>query len=212
MKVDVWMDLTCPFCYMGKIKFMVALQQFPGKENVMIRLRSFELDPNAAKNYPGTLYDWLSKRYGRSREEIIDMNQPVLQQAESLGLKLNLNQVKPTNSFDAHRLLQLAVTENKALILSDQLFKAHFTDGKNISNTDFLTEAGLACTIDEDEIKAILSSDKFADRVREDEAQAQRLSIRGVPFFLFNGSQYVSGSQPEGVFLNALEQVSKSEN
>lgn len=211
MKVDIWMDLTCPFCYMGKKKFMAALQQFPGKENVMIRLRSFELDPNAAKNYPGTLYDWLSKRYGRSREEIIDMNKPVLQQAESLGLKLNLDQVKPTNSFDAHRLLQLAATENKEVTLSDHLFKAHFTDGKNISNVEVLIDTGVSCDIDESEIKAVFFSDKFADRVRDDEGQAQQLSIRGVPFFLFNGTQYVSGSQPEHVFLNALEQVSKSQ-
>jgi predicted DsbA family dithiol-disulfide isomerase len=212
MKVDIWMDLTCPFCYMGKKKFMTALQQFLGKENVMIRLKSFELDPHAAKNYPGTLYDWLSKRYGRSREEITDMNKPVLQQAQSLGLKFNLDQVKPTNSFDAHRLLQLAATENKEVILADQLFKAHFTEGKNISSAEVLTEAGLSCDIAEGEIKAVLFSDKFGDRVREDEALAQQLSIRGVPFFLFNETQYVSGSQPDHVFLNALEQVSKSEN
>jgi predicted DsbA family dithiol-disulfide isomerase len=212
MKVDIWMDLTCPFCYMGKKKFMAALQQFPGKENVTVCLKSFELDPNAAKNYPGTLYDWLSKRYGTSHEEIINMNKPVLQQAESLGLKFNLDQVMPTNSFDAHRLLQFAATKNKDVILADQLFKAHFSEGKNISNAEVLTETGLSCDIDKGEIKAVLFSDKFADRVREDEAEAQRLSIRGVPFFLFNGAHYISGSQPEHVFLDALDQLSKSKN
>ena|SRR5688572_20947357 len=212
MKVDIWMDLTCPFCYMGKLKFMAALQEFPGKENVLVRFRSFELDPNAPKNYPGTLYDWLSNRYGKSREEIIDMNRPVIQQAESLGLELNLDQVKPTNSFDAHRLLQLAATENKEIILSDEVFKAHFTDGKNISDFDVLTEAALTCDISESETKAVLFSDKFADRVREDEALAQQLSIRGVPFFLFNDTQYVSGSQPQNAFLNALEKLSETEN
>jgi predicted DsbA family dithiol-disulfide isomerase len=212
MKVDIWMDLTCPFCYMGTKKFMAALQQFPDKENVVVRFRSFELDPNAAKNYPGTLYDWLSNRYGKSREEIIDMNIPVIHEAESLGLKLNLDQVKPTNSFDAHRILQLAATDNKEVILSDELFKAHFTDGKNISDPDLLTEAGLTCNIAAGEIKAVLVSEKFADRVREDQALAQQLSVRGVPFFLFNGTQYVSGSQSQYVFLNALEQLSKSES
>ena len=210
MKVDIWMDLTCPFCYMGKKKFMAAAHQFAGKENVMIRLRSFELDPNAPKNYPGTLYDWLSKRYGRTREEVIEMNQPVLQQAASLGLKFNLDQVKPTNSFDAHRLLQLAAIEGKAVTLSDELFKAHFTEGKNISNVDVLVEAGKSCDIDEGATKAVLFSDNFADKVRDDEALARKLSIRGVPFFLFNDTQFVSGSQPELVFLGALEQVSKS--
>jgi predicted DsbA family dithiol-disulfide isomerase len=212
MKVDIWMDLTCPFCYMGTKKFMAALQQFPDKENVMVHFRSFELDPTAAKNYPGTLYDWLSNRYGKSREEILDMNKPVIQQAESIGLRLNLDQVKPTNSFDAHRLLHLAATEKKEVLLSDELFKAHFTDGKNISDFDILTEAGLTCDIAESEIKAVLFSDKFADRVREDEALAQQLSVRGVPFFLFNGTQYVSGSQSQYVFLNALEQLSKSDS
>jgi len=206
MEVDIWMDLTCPFCYIGKKTFMAALQQFPGKENVIVRLRNFQLDPKAAKNYPGTLYDWLSNRYGKSREEIIDMNKPVIQQAENLGLKFNLDKVRPTNSFDAHRLLQLAATENKEIVLSDELFKAHFTDGKNISEFDVLTEAALTCDIVESEIKAVLFSDKFADHVKEDEALAQQLSIRGVPFFLFNGTRYVSGSQSQYVFLNALEQ------
>ena len=137
------------------------------------------------------------------------MNRPVIQQAESLGIKLNLDQVKPTNSFDAHRLLQLAATENKEIILSDEVFKAHFTDGKNISDFDVLTEAALTCDISESEIKAVLFSDKFADHVREDEALAQKLSIRGVPFFLFNDTQYVSGSQSQDVFLNALEKLSE---
>jgi predicted DsbA family dithiol-disulfide isomerase len=210
MTVDIWMDLTCPFCYLGKKKFVQALEQFSGKGKVRLRLRSFELDPEASKHYPGSVYDWLSRRYGRSREEVMEMNKPVLQQAESLGLTFNLDQAKPTNSFDAHRLLHFAATAHQELALSDLLFKAYFTEGKNISDLDILLEAARSCGLDESDAKAVLLSDKFADDVREDEALAQRLSIRGVPFFVFNGSQAVSGSQPTEVFFSVLERLSKA--
>ena len=205
------MDLTCPFCYMGKKKFLTALDQFPGKDAVTVQLRSFELDPNASKEYPGSVYDWLSRRYGRTREEVLEMNKPVLQQASSLGLTFNLDQAKPTNSFDAHRLLHFAATKQSALILSDVLFNAYFTEGKNISDVNVLTAAGVLSGLDEAEVKAVVLSDKFGDLVREDEAMARRFSIRGVPFFLFDGKYAISGSQPTSVFLNALEEIFKKQ-
>src|SRR5687768_4240779 len=108
MEVEIWSDITCPFCYIGKRNFQIALEQFSEKENVKVRWRSFELDANAVKEYPGTLYDWLSKRYGRTPEQVIEMNQPVIHQASSLGLDFHLENVRPTNSFDAHRLIHLA--------------------------------------------------------------------------------------------------------
>ena len=211
MNVDIWMDLTCPFCYIGKKKFFAALEQYPGKDQVTVHLRSFELDPSASKDYPGSVYDWLAKRYGRTHEEVLEMNRPVLQQAASLGLTFNLDRAKPTNSFDAHRLLHFAAAKQKSLILSDVLFKAYFNEGKNISDIDVLSEAAVSAGLDEGDVKAMLLSEEFADRVRADEALAQRLSIRGVPFFLFNEKYAISGAQPTSVFLDGLEKIANKQ-
>src|SRR5688572_20783053 len=140
MKVEIWTDVTCPFCYIGKHHFLMALQQFSGQRDVEIEWRSFELDPRAVKEYPGTLFDWLSKRYGRTMEQVAEMNEPIVQKAAALGLEFRLDLVKPTNSFDAHRLIHLAASHDKAEAATELLFKAYFTEGKNISHTDVLLQ------------------------------------------------------------------------
>jgi predicted DsbA family dithiol-disulfide isomerase len=205
MTVEIWTDITCPFCYIGKHNFLRALQQFSSKQDVEIRFRSFELDPRAAREYPGTLFDWLAKRYGRTLEQVAEMNEPVIQQAAALGLKFRLDLVKPTNSFDAHRLLHLAASENKAEPVIELLFKAYFTEGKNISQLDVLLEAGTSVGLSKSEVELMLASDDFKDDVRADELDAQKLSVRGVPFFLFNRRRSLSGAQPVNVFLEALK-------
>ena len=212
VKVEIWSDLTCPFCYIGKHNFELALTQLERPETVIVQWRSFELDPNASKQYPGTLYDWLSKRYGRTQQEVIEMNKPIIQQGELLGLTFNLDKVQPTNSFDAHRLMHLVSQQAKATALAEALYKAYFTEGKNISDRDVLTQAGQSCGLAKNEIDQVLATDKFASQVREDEFEAQRLSIRGVPYFLFDRKFYVSGSQPTHVFSEILKKMSLSES
>jgi predicted DsbA family dithiol-disulfide isomerase len=204
MKIEIWSDLTCPFCYIGKHNFERALKQLEHTVTIQVQWRSFELDPRASKDYPGTLYDWLSKRYGRTHEEVIEMNRPIIQQGASLGLKFNLDKVRPTNSFDAHRLMQLASRRDSATALAEKLYEAFFTDGKNISDHSVLKEAAISCNLPEKDVTEVLTTDEFSMDVREDEYEAQRLSIRGVPYFLFDRKVFISGAQPTDVFLRIL--------
>jgi predicted DsbA family dithiol-disulfide isomerase len=205
MEIEIWSDITCPFCYIGKRNFQIALEQFSEKENLKVRWRSFELDANAVKEYPGTLYDWLSKRYGRTTEQVIEMNQPVIRQASSLGLDFHLENVRPTNSFDAHRLIHLSREYGKELEMAEVLFRAYFSEGKNISNDEVLVQSGMSIGLTKNEIESTLHSERFADAVRIDKNEAQKFSIRGVPYFLLNRSAYLSGAQPAHVFLEALK-------
>jgi predicted DsbA family dithiol-disulfide isomerase len=140
------------------------------------------------------------------------MNKPIIRQGELLGLDFHLEKVQPTNSFDAHRLMHLGSHEGKSSVLAEALYKAYFTAGKNISDHHVLTQIGKFCGLAENKIDEVLSTDKFASQVREDEFEAQRLSIRGVPYFLFDRKFYVSGSQPTHVFSEILKKMPLSES
>ena len=208
MEIEIWSDVTCPFCYIGKHNFELALQQVRAPHSINVRWRSFELDPHAAKDYPGTLYDWLATRYGKTLEQVVEMNKPIIQHAASLGLIFNLDRVRPTNSFDAHRLLHAAATDKKEWLLANGFFKAFFTEGKNISDHAVLLDIAMHSGLQKDYILDVLQSDKFEKEVKADEKEARQLAIRGVPYFLINRRSFVSGSQPVDVFLKILQQSS----
>ncbi|MGY4384733.1 putative DsbA family dithiol-disulfide isomerase [Pedobacter sp. UYP24] len=210
MKVDIWSDVRCPFCYIGKRKFETALAQFEQKDNVEIEWHSFELDPNAETLPELNAVDYLASKYGRPREWAEEMHQNVTDTAAEVGLEFNLDKSVVANSFDAHRLIQLAKTEGHGDEMEEQLFKAYFTNSADISNHATLLEIAAAAGLDKFTVETMLKSKDFTDEVRYDEQTAQNISIKGVPFFVFNQKLAVSGAQSPETFLAAMKQASEA--
>lgn len=209
MKVDIWSDVRCPFCYIGKRKFETALDSFPHKEGVEIQWHSFELDPNLATNPGVNAIDHIAEIKGITHEQAKGMHRHVTQVAKEIGLDFNFEKNVVANSFNAHRLIQLAKTKGLANEAEEQLFRVHFTEGKNIDDVETLTQVGVAIGLDKNIVKEMLASDAFSKEVKQDEMQAQNFGISGVPFFILNNKYAVSGAQSPDVFLQALDQAWK---
>ena len=207
MKVDIWSDVRCPFCYIGKRKFETALAQFEHQDEVEVEWHSFELDPNAETVPDANPTQHLADKYGRPLEWAEEMQENVTLTAAEVGLDFNLQKSIVANSFDAHRLIQLAKSEGLGDEIEEVLFRAHFTDGKNIADHATLLEIGTSIGITELAIKTLLSGTDFTDEVRYDEQLAQNIGVRGVPFFVMNQKLGVSGAQAPETFLSALQQA-----
>lgn len=212
MQIEIWSDIGCPFCYIGKRRFETALEQFAHKEGVEVQYRSFQLDPHADKNPAHDLYDMLSKKMGRSREEVKQMNQQLANQARDAGLDFHFDGVIPANSEDAHRLIKLAEQKGRGPDMWEALYKAYFTDSKHIGDTDTLLSLAQEVGIDRKEAAEMLEGNQFTQEVRDDGQEASRFGASGVPFYVINRKYAVSGAQPSEVFLQALERVWEEEN
>ena len=211
MNIEIWSDIACPFCYIGKKRFEEALEQFAGKEDVQVVYRSFELDPNAAKDVPMDVYDMLANKYGISREQAVAMNQNVAEQAKSVGIPFHFDKMILTNTFNAHRLSHLAAEHDRMDEMLSRLFQAYFTDSLHIGDADTLIRLATEVGLDEEEVKQMLASDAYSDEVRADEQEAANLGIRGVPYFVINRKFGISGAQPVSFFLQALEKAKQEE-
>lgn len=207
MKIEVWSDFVCPFCYIGKRRLEEALSSFPHRENVEIIFRSFELDPNAKKETSLSIHEMIAQKYGISVDEAKRANADIGKQAEALGLTFRFETMKPTNTFDAHRLAQYAKEKGKLDEVVERLFYAYFTESKRISDRNVLLELAEAAGLDRKEAEAVLDSERYAEHVRNEEAIAAQLGVRGVPFFVLNQKYAISGAQPVDVFRQALEKV-----
>lgn len=207
MNINIWSDVRCPFCYIGKKKFEMALENFPQKDKVKVSWHSFELDPNLTTNPEMNSMDYFCEVKGISREKAEGMHQHVIQAAKEVGLDFKSENTGIANSFNAHRLIQMAKSRGLDNEAEEQLFKAQFTEGKNIDNAKTLTEIGVAIGLDEDEVKEMLASGAFSKEVKQDEKQAQSIGINGVPFFILNNKYAISGAQSPDIFLQALNQA-----
>jgi len=205
MKVEIWSDFVCPFCYIGKTKFESALAQFAHKDKVEVIYKCFELDPG--KHPKQLTVTSLAKKYGMTAEKAKEMTQGVANQAAEIGLSFEFENQYNANTFDAHRLLLLAQKQNIASDLVSILFAAHFTDNVDIEDHAELIKLAVQAGLSEEEAQGVLLSDQYASDVRADEQQASNLGISGVPFFVLNNKYAISGAQPQHVFLNALEQT-----
>lgn len=207
MKIDIWSDIVCPFCYIGKRHLEQALERFPGRDAVQIQWHSFELDPNTPRNSQEKTLNALMTKYGKSRPEAEDMMAQVQQMGQAAGLDLQLSQTLRNNTFDAHRLLHLAAEYGLQTAAKERLLKAYFSDGQQIADSEtlirLLSEVGLPT----EAIQAVLNSDNYAQEVRVDQKQAREIGISGVPFFVFDGRYAVSGAQPPAVFEELLKKV-----
>lgn len=207
MKVDIWFDVRCPFCYIGKRKFEKALEKFPHKNEIEVNWHSFELDPTLKTNPEVNAVEHIAEIKGISKEQAEGMHEHVINVAKEVELDFNFDKSVVANSFNAHRLIQLAKTKSLANEAEEALFKAHFTEGKNIDDEETLIRTGVSIGLDKNEIKEIFSSDAFSEEVKQDEMQAQSFGIRGVPFFILNNKYAVSGAQSPDVFSQALSQA-----
>ncbi|MFN0036032.1 MAG: DsbA family oxidoreductase [Saprospiraceae bacterium] len=206
MQIEIWSDVVCPFCYIGKLKFEQALEKFPQKDKVEIVWKSFQLDPEAAANGEDYLQN-LSERKGWSLEQTRQITENVTQMAAAVGLAYHFEKAIAANSFDAHRLSHLAHQHGLQDGMEEALFKAHFVEGKNIADRSTLVQLGTAIGLDATEVKNVLEGQAFADAVRKDIDEAQELRVSGVPFFVFDRKYAVSGAQESDVFLKTLEKA-----
>lgn len=209
MTIDIWSDVRCPFCYIGKHHFEAALDEFEHKEKVQINWHSFQLDPNLETQPELSTMDYFVRTKNVSEEQAREMFQNVEKMAAESGLEMDPNASVVANSFKAHLLIQLAKEKGRANELEEELFKAHFSEAKNIDDKETLLEIAVAAGLEKEAAEQALDSDDLAYAVKQDEMLAQQIGVRGVPFFVFENKYGVSGAQPSATFLEVLEKVWK---
>lgn len=207
MQIEIWSDVICPWCYIGKRRFEKALEQFGQHENINVIWRSFELDRNAPQHYPGTLEERLASKYGVSLQEAAAMNARVTAVARESGLEYRLSDARPGNTFDAHRLLHFANSEGLGDQATERIMQAYFSESFPVGDRAALAALAPQFGIAEAEAAQMLDSDAYSDAVRADELRAAEFGVTGVPFFVFDEKSGISGAQPVEVFVAALQQA-----
>ncbi len=207
MKVEIWSDYQCPFCYIGKRRFENALQQFTQGDQVEVEFKSFELDPNAERDVKMSQDEMLMKKYNMSAEQVKSSNNQLTAQAKAEGLEYHLEQTVLTNTFDAHRLMRYATSKGKGTEMNERLFFAHFTESKHLGDREILVELAEEIGLDKKETAEMLESKLYTAEVRTDEQEGSLLGVRGVPFFVIDRKYGISGAQPTEVFLETLKKV-----
>jgi len=209
MRIDIWSDVACPWCYVGKRNLETALAELDLE--VDIRWRAYELDPDAPTTTSLSMAEVLSRKYGVSLEEAATMNANMTRVAERAGLEYHLDDLKLGNSFDAHRLAKLAEEHDLGDEAAEALFSAYFTQGRSIAAHDSLIEIGTSIGLEKEAIQAMLASDAFADEVRGDEALAAEAGFNGVPTFVVDGSFAIPGAQPADTFVRLLGRMASGD-
>lgn len=204
MKIEIWSDVMCPFCYIGKRNFEKALEQFADKDKVEVEWKSFQLDPTIPEVAEENQVDYLVKRKGMNREQVKGMLENVTQMAQQVGLEYHLDKSVMVNSQKAHQLIQFAKTKNLGDQIEERLFKAFFTEGKNIADTNTLTQLGMDIGLDKNELQVAFTDDQYRYQMNQDIQEGQQLGVRGVPFFVFDRKYGISGAQPSEAFLDTL--------
>src|SRR5690554_704161 len=205
MKIEIWSDVMCPFCYIGKRNFETALEQFGDRDKLEVVWKSFQLDPTLPEVQTGSYTDHLMESKGMGRKQVEGMLDNVTQMAANVGLEYNFDKSVIVNSMKAHQLTQLAKTRGLGDEIEELLFRAFFTEGKNIADDETLVELGKEAGLNETEIRNSLSDDKYTELVKKDIQEAHSLGVTGVPFFVFDRKYAVSGAQPPQAFLQTLE-------
>jgi predicted DsbA family dithiol-disulfide isomerase len=203
--VEIWSDVACPWCYVGKRRFEKALAAFPHRDEVRVTWRSFELDPDAPRVRVGDHTDHLAAKYGMPREQAEAMHANMTGVAQEDGLELRFDRVRGGNTFDAHRLIHLGAAHGLQDAVKERLLRAYFTAGEPVGEPETLRRVAVEAGLPAGEVDEMLASDRFADDVREDERAAAQLGVRGVPFFVVNREIAVSGAQQPEVLTALLE-------
>jgi len=204
MKIEIWSDVMCPFCYIGKRNFETALEQFVDKDHIEVIWKSFQLDPSIPEVAEESQEDYLIKRKGMGREQVKEMLAYVTQTAKQVGLDYNLDKSVMVNSRKAHQLIQFAKTKDLGDQAEERLFQAFFTEGKNIAELETLAQLGRDIGLDESELQAAFTDTTYNEAMERDIQEARNLGVTGVPFFVFDRKYAVSGAQPTQAFFETL--------
>jgi predicted DsbA family dithiol-disulfide isomerase len=207
LTVEIWSDVVCPWCYIGKRRFEAALEAFEHADEVTVMWRSFELDQEAPRQPEGTAAERLAAKYGMTVERAETLNAEMTERAAGEGLEFHFETARGGNTFDAHRLIHLAATYGHQAAAQERLMRAYFTDGEAISDPETLVRLISELGVEEAEARDVLATERFTDDVREDELLASQLGIQGVPFFVFDRKLGVSGAQPPEVLVQALQRA-----
>ncbi|HEY5319702.1 MAG TPA: DsbA family oxidoreductase [Galbitalea sp.] len=205
IKVDIWSDVQCPWCYIGKRKFEAAVADFEG--DVEVEYHSFELSPDTPVDFEGTPIDYLSERKGMPVDQVEQMLARVTGIAASVGLAYDYEHVHQTNTVKAHELIHFAKSKGRQLDMKERLLKAYFVDGRHVGRVEDLADLAAEIGLDRAEVVRVLTANTYLPDVKADVARAQEYGIQGVPFFVFDEKYGVSGAQETAAFTNVLEQV-----
>jgi len=206
VRVDVWSDVVCPWCFIGLANLGEALGRFDHEDEVDVVLHSFQLDPGAPRRDDQPLVERLAHKYGATVEQIRTQQARIVDLGAERGIDFRFDDAIGGNTFDAHRLLHLARARGRQIELKHRLGRAYFTDGEPIGEPDTLRRAALDVGLDADEVDAVLAGDAFADDVRADLDAARQIGVAGVPFFVVDGRLGMSGAQPPESLLELLDQ------
>jgi predicted DsbA family dithiol-disulfide isomerase len=207
LTVDIWSDVVCPWCYIGKRRFEAALSQFEHRDEVDVTWHSFELDPTAPPVQPGRTAERLAEKYGTTVQEAEQRQAEITALAAQEGLAYDLAESRSGNSFDAHRLTHLGGQHGLGNQVMERLMTAYFSEREPIGDRETLERLAVEAGLPADEVSALLAGDRLADAVRADEEAAVRLGIQGVPFFVLGRRYGLSGAQPADIMLQALRQT-----
>lgn len=209
LRIDIWSDIACPWCYVGKRRLEAALAQFDGRDAVDIIWRAFELDPSAprVRDKSVSYAERLGKKYGSSTAQAQGMIDRMTQVAREDGLDFHFEIAQPGNTFDAHRVLHLAHERGKQDAVKERFLRGYLTEGEAIGDVATLVRLGADAGLDEEEVRATLLSNAYEKEVRADEREARENGISAVPFFVLGGRYAVSGAQPADLLLRALKQA-----
>jgi predicted DsbA family dithiol-disulfide isomerase len=212
MKIEIWSDFACPFCYIGKKRFEEALHTFKHKDKVEVIYKSYQLNPQAPKVMKGTAYESFAKGHGTTVEQAKERFKMFTQNAKSVGLTYNYDIIQMTNTFDAHRLAKWANTKGLEDQLTSRLMKAYFTDGLNLADYETLANLATEVGLSKEEALQILNENSYKDQVTTEQQEARQIGVQGVPFFVLNRKYGISGAQQTEYFTQALEQIWAEEN
>lgn len=207
IKVEIWSDIVCPFCYIGKRRFEKALEQFEHKDQVEVVWKSFQLNKDLETDLSKSLNQYLSDAKGLTLDQAQSLNQQVSEMAKGEGLTYNLNRAVVANSFNAQRLIQFAKVKGKGDEAEEALFKAYFTEGKNIDEHSTLVQLASSIGLDSTETDPVLKEGTYAKEVNAEMEEAFKIGVSGVPFFAFNRKFAISGAEPVKIFVSALERA-----
>ncbi len=211
MKIELWSDFACPFCYIGKKRFEQALESFPHKDKVEVIYKAYQLNPNAPKVMKKGPAESFAEGHRMSVDKAKEKFTMFKQQAHTVGLTYDYDNIKMTNSFDAHRIAKWANQFDLEHKITERFMKAYFTDGLNLADTSTLVSLAKEVGLDEAKARKVLKSNDYKDQVKSEMTEARQVGVQGVPFFVLNRKYGISGAQPVEYFTQVLEKLWEEE-